>query len=62
MMTKLYTATGILKQRKSEIGMTYPYVQIGKIEYILNTQEMLVWSLLNWRIVSDDEIYSQRQK
>ncbi len=56
MMTKLYTATGILKQRKAEKGMTYPYVQTGKNEYILNTQEMLVWSLLNWRIVSDDEI------
>ncbi len=58
MMTKLYTATGVLKQRKAENGKAYPYVQIGKNEYILGTEEMLVWSLLNWRIVSDNEIKS----
>ena len=41
-MTKFYTAVGIMKQRKGEKGMTYPYVEIGKNEYHLDMQEMVL--------------------
>ena len=56
MTYKLYTAVGILKQRRGSKGMTYPYVELGKNEYNLDMQEMVLWSVLNWRILSADEI------
>ena len=56
MMKKLYTATGILKQKRGSGGRTYPYVSLGNQEYVLNMQEMVLWTILNWRILSEDEI------
>lgn len=61
-MTKFYTAVGIMKQRRGEKGMTYPYVEIGKNEYHLDMQEMVLWSVLNWRILSADEIKALYEK
>ena len=55
-MKKLYTATGILKQKHGSGGRTYPYVSLGNQEYVLNMQEMVLWTILNWRILSEDEI------
>ena len=55
-MKKLYTAVGILKQRKGKKGMYSPYIEIGNQEIILDTQEMILWSVLNWRILSESEI------
>ena len=31
-------------------------VLLNNKEYILDIQEMMIWSILNWRILSDDEI------
>ncbi len=56
MIKKLYTAVGILKQKRGTNGLTYPYAAIGEKEYILNMQEMVLWTILNWRILSEDEI------
>ena len=61
-MMKFYTAVGIMKQRKGEKGMTYPYVEIGKNEYNLDMQEMVLWSVLNWRILSEEEIKKLYEK
>ena len=58
MTKKLYTAVGIFKQRRGENGVTYPYVEIGKNEFNLNMQEMVLWSLLYWRINPEKEIKS----
>lgn len=41
---------------------TYPYVEIGKNEYHLDMQEMVLWSVLNWRILSADEIKKLYEK
>ena len=62
MTYKLYTAVGILKQRRGSKGMTYPYVELGKNEYNLDMQEMVLWSVLNWRILSADEIKNLYEK
>ena len=61
-MMKFYTAVGIMKQKKGEKGMTYPCVEIGKNEYNLDMQEMVLWSVLNWRILSADEIKGLYEK
>ena len=55
-MKKLYTAVGIMKQKRGEKGMTYPYVELGKQEFVLDMQEMVLWSVLNWRILSENEV------
>lgn len=62
MTNKLYTAVGILKQRKGENGMTFPYVELGNREFNLDMQEMVLWSVLNWRILSTDEIKALYEK
>ena len=61
-MMKFYTAVGIMKQKKGEKGMAYPCVEIGKNEYNLDMQEMVLWSVLNWRILSADEIKGLYEK
>lgn len=61
-MKKLYTAVGIMKQKKGAKGMSYPYVELGKQEIVLDMQEMVLWSVLNWRILSGDEVKSLYEK
>ena len=61
-MKKLYTAVGIMKQKRGAKGMTYPYVEIGKQEFVLDMQEMVLWSVLNWRILSEGEIKELYEK
>lgn len=55
-MKKLYTAVGKMQFRGKTKNVRCPMVLLGGKEYILDIQEMMIWSLLNWRILSDDEI------
>lgn len=54
--TKLYTAIGKFKLNHCADGIRCPLVTVGKREYILDMQEMMLWTILNWRILSDEEI------
>ena len=62
MTIKLYTAVGTFKQRRGAKGMTYPYVQLGKQEYVLDMQEMVLWTVLNWRILDEGEVKALYEK
>lgn len=55
-MKKLYTAVGRMKFKGRNKDARCPMVVLNNREYILDIQEMMVWTLLNWRILSDDEI------
>lgn len=55
-MKKLYTAVGRMQFKGRNRDMRCPMVLLNNKEYILNIQEMMIWSILNWRILSDDEI------
>lgn len=55
-MKKLYTAVGRMQFKGRNKDVRCPVVLLNNKEYILDIQEMMVWSLLNWRILSDDEI------
>lgn len=55
-MKKLYTAVGRMQFKGRNKDVRCPMVLLNNKEYILDIQEMMVWSLLNWRILSDDEI------
>ena len=61
-MKKLYTAVGIMKQKRGAKGVTYPCVEIGKQDFVLDMQEMVLWSVLNWRILSEGEIKELYEK
>ena len=55
-MKKLYTAVGRMQFKGRNRDMRCPMVLLNNKEYILDIQEMMIWSILNWRILSDDEI------
>lgn len=65
MNNKIYTAVGRTQIKNSVNGKRYPTVIVNDKEYILDLQEMLLWSVLNWRILSEDEIqtlYLEKEK
>ena len=55
-MKKLYTAVGRMQFKGRNRDMRCPMVLLNNKEYILDILEMMIWSILNWRILSDDEI------
>lgn len=57
MNTNLYTAVGKFHVRGSVGSMRCPLVTVGGREFILDMQEMMLWTVLNWRILTEDEIY-----
>ena len=59
---KLYTAVGKLKMKGHINGMRCPLVTIGEREFILDMQEMILWTVLNWRILSMEETAALYEK
>ena len=53
---KLYTAVGKFKMKGTINSLTCPIVTVGEQEYGLDMQEMVLWTVLNWRIVSAEEM------
>lgn len=54
-MNKLYTAVGRMQMQGSIGGKKCPMVVVNRREYILDIQEMMLWTILNWRILTEDE-------
>lgn len=52
----LYTAVGRFDRRTNGCGRSCPVILLGGKEYMVDLQEMVVWTCLNWRIVRKDEI------
>ena len=52
----LFTAVGRLTRTKDQHGIDCPMIILGGKEYMLDLQELLLWTCLNWRIVKKDEI------
>lgn len=51
-----YAAVGHFKCHRTLDGKKYPVVIVGRKEYMLDVQEMTVWSSLAWRILSRRQI------
>ena len=62
MNTNLYTAVGKFHVRGSVGNMRCPLVIIGGREFMLDMQEKMLWTVLNWRILTEDEIYLLYEK
>lgn len=52
----LFTAVGRLEKRSGGPGNSHPVIVLGGKDYMVDLQEMLVWTSLNWRIVRKEEI------
>lgn len=55
-MKRLYTAIGRFERRTDRSRRTYPLILLGGQEYMLDYQEMLLWTCLRWRIAGREEI------
>ena len=55
MNNKLYTAVGRTQVKGNIKGQRYPMVILNNREYILDLQEMMLWTVLNWRILTETE-------
>lgn len=52
----LYTAIGRFERKYNSCGHSCPVIVLGRKEYMVDMQEMVLWSILNWRIVRKQEI------
>lgn len=56
MLKTLYTAVGRFERRTNGCRRYCPVIVLGGKEYMVDMQEMIIWSCLNWRIVRMEEI------
>ena len=52
----LYTAIGHFVRRTNGCGRSCPVVLLSGQEYMMDMQEMILWTSLNWRILRREEI------
>jgi len=51
-----YTTVGRFEKRSDGHGLACPVIIIHQKEYMVDLQEMIVWTSLNWRILKQHEI------
>lgn len=51
MKKTLYTAVGHFRRKIDKSGNAYPIVLAARREYLLDPQEMTIWTALNWRLL-----------
>lgn len=51
-----YTAVGHFRRRTDASGRSYPVILVNQEEHMADTQEMAVWSILNWRFLCLEQI------
>lgn len=62
-MKKIFcTAVGRFERRPNGCGRSYPVIILGGKEYMVDLQEMVLWTSLNWRIVRREEIQALYEK
>lgn len=55
-MKTLYTAVGRFQKKCTIGGLSCPVIFVGRQEYMVDLQEMLLWTILNWRILEPQQI------
>lgn len=53
----LYTSVGRFERRMNADGIAYPVILLGGKEYLLDVQEAILWTCLNWRLLRRQEIH-----
>lgn len=52
----LFTAVGRLTRQNKPDGTQIPIIILGGKEYLVDPQELMIWTSLNWRLVRKEEI------
>lgn len=55
-MNQFYTAVGRFERRTTATGRSCPVIILGGKEHMVDLQEMVIWTCLNWRIVKKCDI------
>ena len=50
-MSRYFTAVGNFRRKQDREGLAYPVIIINRKEYMVDMQEMALWTCLNWRIL-----------
>ena len=58
----LYTAVGRFERRTNGCNRSCPIILLGGQEYMVDMQEMVIWSMLNWRILRWNDIAQEYEK
>lgn len=53
---QFYTAVGRFERRTNALGHSCPVIILGGKEHMVDLQEMVIWTCLNWRIVKKSDI------
>lgn len=54
-----YTAVGNFHKKSDGFGRTYPVVIVNRKEYMMDIQEMTVWTVLCWRLLDYQQLKSK---
>ena len=57
-----YTAVGHFHRKTDDAGHSYPVILLNQEEHIVDIQEMAVWTILNWRFLSLEQIEEKYEK
>jgi len=61
-MRTYYTAVGNFRRKRDRAGQTYPVIMVNRQEYMVDRQEMALWTCLNWRITSMEQAREHYEK
>jgi len=51
-----YTAVGHFRRETNADGQSHPVILINRKEYLVDIQEMAVWTALNWQVLSFERL------
>ena len=61
-MRTYYTAVGSFRRKRDSSGQTYPVIIVNRKEYMVDQQEMALWTCLNWRITNMEQAREHYEK
>lgn len=61
-MRTYYTAVGNFRRKRDSSGQTYPVIMVNRKEYMVDRQEMALWTCLNWRITNMEQAREHYEK
>lgn len=57
-----YTAVGHFRRMTNPQGQSYPVILINNTEYMVDIQEMALWTVLNWRLADFQRIKEEYER
>ena len=60
-MKTLYTAVGRFQRKGAIGGLSCPVIFVGQKEYAVDMQELILWTILSWRILEPQQIEEHYQ-